>query len=284
MKKMIFIVSLVALAACGDKTRTYSESEVEQQRDSLQRIINDKDSELNDIMSTFSEVQDGIRRISEAEGRVTVADGNLESASNKEIVMENMRFIQESMEQNRQLIEQLKGKLKASTFNAEKLQKTIEGLQAQVEAQAARIQELEASLAEKDIQLHQQGEEIVNLNNNVASLTEENKQQSETMASQDKDLNTAWYVFGTKRELEHQKILVGGQVLKSADFATDYFTKVDIRQKKEIKFYSKSAKMLTSHPAGSYVLQKNDKGEYELYITDAKKFWSVSKYLVVQVK
>ena len=73
-------------------------------------------------------------------------------------------------------------------------------------------------------------------------------------------------------------------MLRSEDFATDYFTKVDIRQTQNIKFYSKSAKMLTTHPAGSYRLSKNDAGEYELHILNTQKFWSVSRFLVVLVK
>lgn len=67
------------------------------------------------------------------------------------------------------------------------------------------------------------------------------------MTEQDKQLHTAWYVFGTKSELKEQKILQKGDVLKGNDFNKDYFTKVDIRYDKEIKLYSKSAKLLTNH-------------------------------------
>lgn len=283
MKRIIYIASVIVMVACGGNKQE-TDNKLQEQRDSLQAIIDAKDSELDDIMNTFNEVQLGIQNIAAAEGRVTVADNSPESAGNKEIILDNMRYIQEMMNQNRQLIEQLKGKVSASTINAKKLNETIEALQAQVNEQAARIQELQAQLAEKDIQIIAQGEEIVNLNSNVMALTEENKEKAATVAAQDADLNTAYFVFGTKKELENQKILYKGDVLKKEDFAKDYFEKIDIREKKDIKFYSKSAKILTSHPAGSYNLVKDAKGEYELHITDYKKFWSVSKYLVVLVK
>ena len=135
MKKFGFItVVTLLLASCG-QNKQMSESAIEQERDSLQRIINEKDVELNDIMSTFDEVQEGIRRINEAEGRVTVADASPESASNKEVIRENMQFIREAMQQNKDMIAQLKEKLRNSTFNAEKLKKTVENLQAQIETQ-----------------------------------------------------------------------------------------------------------------------------------------------------
>ena len=283
MKKILLLVACaLGLSACnltGEK-----QDAMQQERDSLQRIINEKDMELDDILGTFNEVQEGIRKINEAEGRVTIAEGSPESASTKELIRENLEFIQNAMQHNRELIAQLQEKLKNSSIKATKMQKTIESLQAQIETQAARIQELEASLAEKDALIEVQGNAIAGLSNDVASLTEENRSKTEKVQQQDKELNTAWFVFGTKDELKEQKILTKGDVLKSGDFNKDYFTKIDIRYDKDLKFYSKSAQLLSTHPAGSYQLAKDKQGQYELHITDPQKFWSVSKYLVVQVK
>ncbi len=283
MKKFfIFVACALSLSACN--MIGGQQDAAQQERDSLQRIINEKDMELDDILSTFNEVQEGIRRINEAEGRVTIAEVGPESASTKEVIRDNMDFIKEAMQQNRDMIAQLQEKLKNSSIKNTKMQKTIENLQAQIEAQAQRIQELEASLAEKDALIESQGEAIAGLSNNVVSLTEENKQKTEKVQQQDKELNTAWFVFGTKSELKEQKILSKGDILKSDDFNKDYFTKIDIRYDKDIKFYSKSAQLLSTHPAGTYQLVKDKQGQYELHITNPQKFWSVSKYLVVQVK
>ena len=283
MKKLLFFVACVlSLGACN--TTGGQQESVQQERDSLQRIINEKDMELDDILSTFNEVQEGIRRINEAEGRVTIADKSPESASSREVIRENMEFIQQAMQQNRDMIAQLQEKLNNSSIKATKMQKTIENLQSQINAQSKRIQELEATLAEKDALIETQGDAIAGLNNDVASLTEENRAKTETVQHQDKELNTAWFVFGTKNELKEQKILAKGDVLKNGDFNKDYFTQIDIRYDKDLKFYSKSAQVLSTHPAGTYQLTKDKDGLYEIHITDARKFWSVSKYLVVLVK
>ena len=283
MKKLfIFVACALSLSACN--MIGGHQDAIEQERDSLQRVINEKDMELDDIMGTFNEVQEGIRRINEAEGRVTIADGSPESASSKEVIRENMEFIQQAMQQNREMIAQLQEKLKNSSIKATKMQQTIENLQKQIDTQAARIQELEASLAEKDALIEAQGDAIAGLSNDVASLTEENKAKTEKMQQQDKELNTGWFVFGTKSELKEQKILTKGDVLKDGDFNKDYFTKIDIRYDRDLKFYSKSAQILSTHPAGTYQLAKDKDGKYEIHITDPQKFWSVSKYLVVQVK
>ena len=283
MKKLFIVALAIAgLASCDQNKQTADEAT--RQRDSLLQVINQKDDEMNELMDCVNEVQDGFRRINEAEGRITVANGNPETASTRGVIQENMQYIQDAMKQNRELIAQLQDKLKNSTLNVKSLERTIQNLQAQLETQNQRIQELEASLAEKNIVIAEQGDQIDNLNENVNNLTQENRQKSETLATQDKDLHTAWFVFGTKAELKEQKILKDGDVLKTGDFNKDYFTQIDIRVVKEIKLYSKSAQLLTTHPAGSYTLQKDQKGEYVLRITDANKFWSISKYLVIRVK
>ncbi|MBR3390342.1 MAG: TonB-dependent receptor plug domain-containing protein, partial [Prevotella sp.] len=122
-----------------------------------------------------------------------------------------------------------------------------------------------------------------NLNTNVENLKTESHQKTQTINTQDKELHTAWYVFGTKNELREQNILVKGDVLKS-NFNKNYFTKIDIRVDKEIKLYSKSAKLLTAHPSASYSLIQDASGQYILRINNPQQFWSTSKYLVVLVK
>lgn len=283
--KKVFLCAMCAavLASCNNGTGK-REQALMQERDSLAQVINDKDSELNEIMGTVNEIQEGFRRINEAEGRITVNNGDVESEASKQAIRENMQFIQDAMAQNREMISQLKEKLRTSSINADKLKKMVDDLSAQLDAQNLKVQELEAKLAERDIVIARQGEAITTLNENVNTLTAENQAKSQTVAEQDKQIHTAWYVFGTKSELKEQKILQKGDVLKSGDFNKDYFTKVDIRYDKEIKLYSKSAKLLTNHPAGSYKLEKDNKGQYVLHITNPDTFWSVSKYLVIQVR
>ena len=124
---------------------------------------------------------------------------------------------------------------------------------------------------------------ITGLNDNVSSLQEESSKKTETINDQDAQLNTAWFAFGTKRELKDQRIIDGSKVLQS-NFNKSYFTKIDIRVQKEIKLYSKSAKILTMHPSSSYTLQRDANKQYVLRISNPQIFWSTSKYLVIQVK
>lgn len=284
MKRIVIsLLALTVLMACNNKKE---EKNLASQNtiDSLTDIVNQKNNELNDIMSTFNDIQEGFREINEAEGRVNIARNNGETNAKADI-MENISFIKRTMQLNKERIAKLREQLKESSFNTSKLQATIESLNKELESKTARIEELQAELDSKNAHIAHQDKQISELNTNVNSLTVDNAAKARAVEQQDKQLNTAWYVFGTKKELREQHILEGtNKVLKGNNFNKDYFTKIDIRVDKVIKLYSKSAKLLTNHPAGSYSLDKDARGMYTLRITNPTTFWSVSKYLVVVVK
>ena len=280
--KKLFLASLclAALVGCQDN-KSKVDNAVSAERDSLNKVIAQKDNEINDIMSTFNQIEEGLREIGQAEGRISVArDG--EGASRTQRIAENMQFIQQTMQQNRELIDKLRMQLRESSINGEQLKKTIESLALQLEEKDKELQQLRAELDAKDIHIMDLDEKIANLNTNVSNLSSESARKTETINAQDKQLHSAWFVFGTKKELKQQQILKDGKVLQG-NFNKEYFTKVDIRVDKEIKLYSRSAKMLTSHPSSSYTLQRDANKQYVLRITDPQLFWSTSKYLVILV-
>ena len=147
----------------------------------------------------------------------------------------------------------------------------------------AQLRQLQADLEAKDIQIGELNEQVADLSSNVSNLKEETTQKSQTISSQDKQLNTAWFAYGTKKELREQNIYDDGKVLQS-NFNHEYFTKIDIRIDKEIRLYSRSAKLLTSHPTSAYTLTQDANKQYILRISNPQLFWSTSKYLVIMVK
>lgn len=252
------------------------------QRDSLQKVIDQKDNEINDMMGTFNEIQQGFKAINEAENRVSLAESG-ESANKPQQIRENIQFISNTMKRNRELIAKFRQQLRESSVKGDALKKTIDNLVQQLDEKDKQLQQLRVELDSKNIHIAELDETINTLNTNVSNLTTESEQKTQTINTQDKQLNTAWFVFGTKKELKEQSILVDGKVLRS-NFNKNYFTKIDIRVDKEIKLYSKSANLLTTHPSGSYTLTQDANKQYVLRITNPQIFWSTSKYLVIVVK
>ena len=285
MKKLAVLFVCAAMLASCDGFKGGSK-DLKAENDSLLMELNQRNAELDDMMGTFNEVQEGFRKINAAESRVDLQRGTIteNSASAKQQIASDIEFISKQMEENKAQIAKLQAQLKNSSYNSAQMKKAVAALTAELNAKQQRIEELQTELASKNIRIQELDAAVSDLSAAKETLVAENEAKAKTVAEQDKSLNAAWFVFGTKSELKAQKILQSGDVLKIADFNKDYFTQIDIRTTKEIKLYSKRAELLTTHPAGSYELVKDDKGQLTLKITNPTEFWSISRYLVIQVK
>lgn len=286
MKKLAILMMCAAMVSSCDNFGGASKNQLKAENDSLLMELTQRNAELDEMMGTFNDISEGFRQINAAESRVdlqrsAVAEG---SATAKQRIVDDIEFIRQQMETNKEQIAKLEAQLKKSKNNSAQLKKAIESLTQQLAEKTQHIEELQAELASRNVRIRELDAAVTGLTADKETLTAENEAKAQTVAEQDRALNAAWFVFGTKRELKDQKILKDGDVLKSADFNKDYFTQIDIRTTKEIKLYSKSADLKTTHPEGSYLLEKDSQKQLVLKITDPAKFWSVSRYLVIQVR
>lgn len=286
MRNRVISICFVSLAlllyGCKEYKAPVANRPTVAKDDSLQQIISQRDTQINNMMATMNEIQEGFNEISEAENRVNLIQDD-ERADKASQIKENIKFIADRMQQNRELIKKLQGQLRDSDFKSQELKKVIANMLRQLDEKDQQLQQFRAELDAKNIHIAELDETISNLNNNVTELKSESDEKSQIINNQETQLNTAWYVFGTRPELKDQRILMGDKVLQQ-NFNKNYFTKIDIRVTREIKLYSKSARLLTSHPAGSYELTRDNNKMYTLAITNPQLFWSTSKYLVVVVK
>ena len=286
MRNRVISICFVSLAlllyGCKEYKAPVANRPTVAKDDSLQQIISQRDTQINNMMATMNEIQEGFNEISEAENRVNLIQDD-ERADKASQIKEDIKFIADRMQQNRELIKKLQGQLRDSEFKSQELKKVIANMLRQLDEKDQQLQQLRAELDAKNIHSAELDETISNLNNNVTELKSESDEKSQIINNQETQLNTAWYVFGTRPELKDQRILMGDKVLQQ-NFNKNYFTKIDIRVTREIKLYSKSARLLTSHPAGSYELTRDNNKMYTLAITNPQLFWSTSKYLVVVVK
>ncbi len=289
MKKLLLVCTCATLlVSCGQNSAEYKKLKAE--NDSL-KIENTKaTSEMNEILTTLNDVEADIQSIRDAENYLNLQQqtGGEFSKSNREQIKQNMQLISETLKKNKETISQLEDKLKKSGIQSAALKKTINRLSSELDQKATMIVALQEDLAKKNVRIQELDEMVSSLNEDVESLATTAAAQSEKLSEQDKALNTAYYCFGTSKELKDQKILSGGglfsksKVLQSG-FNKDYFISVDIREVKEIPLFAAKAKLKSNHPEGSYEFVKDDDGNLTLNITDPKTFWSLGKYLVIEV-
>uniref|UniRef100_UPI0040271982 Cbp1 family collagen-binding glycoprotein adhesin n=1 Tax=Prevotella sp. TaxID=59823 RepID=UPI0040271982 len=281
MRNRVISICFVSLAlllyGCKEYKAPVANRPTVAKDDSLQQIISQRDTQINNMMATMNEIQEGFNEISEAENRVNLIQDD-ERADKASQIKEDIKFIADRMQQNRELIKKLQGQLRDSDFKSQELKKVIANMLRQLDEKDQQLQQLRAELDAKNIHIAELDETISNLNNNVTELKSESDEKSQIINNQETQLNTAWYVFGTRPELKDQRILMGDKVLQQ-NFNKNYFTKIDIRVTREIKLYSKSARLLTSHPAGSYELTRDNNKMYTLAIPTPQLVWRTSKYL-----
>lgn len=278
----IFFVLAVLFCGCKENKAPVVNKPTVAKDDSLQQVISQRETQINNMMATMNEIQEGFNEISDVENRLNLIQAD-ERADKSSEIKENIKFIADRMQQNRELIKKLQGQLRDSDFKSQELKKVVANMLRQLDEKDRQLQQLRAELDAKNIHIAELDETISNLNDNMTELKSESDEKSQIINNQETQLNTAWYVFGTRSELKDQRILVGDKVLQQ-NFNKNYFTKIDIRVTKEIKLYSKSARLLTSHPVGSYELTRDNNKMYILVITNPQLFWSTSKYLVAVVK
>lgn len=275
------VLCVAALASCTNVKR---EKELTARNDSLTVALNEKNVALDQAMQAIADIQEGFRVINEAEGRVAIQSQGAEGITDAQRLKEDILFIQQKMADNRKQIEDLQKKLAAGGAETANLRKVLANLQKELEAKVVRIAALQGELASKNIRIAELDSAVVMLTGDVNALQEITDVQQGVIEQQITQLNTAWYVYGTAKELKEQNILKNGKVLSSTEFNKNYFTEIDVRDDKVFPLYAKHAKLLTAHPDGSYEFTKDEEKLLTFHIIDADAFWSVSRYMVIQVR
>lgn len=121
-KIVILLVALLGVSlftACETKKQQEATAATTP-ADSLKQIINQKDTELNDMVTTLNEIQEGFRQINEAQGRISVERRKGEQ-NNREAIIEDMQLIRRTLKLNNELIANLRQQVKSSKSNNSKL-------------------------------------------------------------------------------------------------------------------------------------------------------------------
>ncbi len=261
-----------------DPTQSEQYKQLEQDRQSVASESTMKDSTINSMFGAFNRISENLRAIKEKQGLLGKNEhGGVEAGKDVEQKMaSDLHAIDSLLTENKKLIARMRKNAKANGAKIAELQKTIDGL--------------EQTIAEKDTEIGTLKEQLTSTNASLASMIQmyQDKDQQSTM--QRSELNTAYYCVGSQKELKANHVLTkeGGVIgigsvskLNTQGMNLDYFKKIDVTTTLEIPVNAKKAKLITSHPAGSYKMEGEGKVD-KLVITDAGVFWSVSKYLVIQ--
>jgi len=285
-KIILLFFGIALLNACNTSNEQLL-SEFEEVKNKLIEESARKDSVIIAIVDAFNQIEDNLDSIKQRQGIITINTRDISEfrETKREKILRNIQIINALLENNRKRLNTLRNRIKKSGIKIGKLEKMIANLQNNIE--------------EKDIEIRNLKVELANLNFSMDSLsiayeikTEELDNAVEESEQKTIELNTAFYCYGSFKELKEQGVLtkeggfIGiGKIEKLAsDFNKKYFTEVDITKVNSIDLNTKKAKLVTTHPVGSFSFETKDDIIKRLVIKDTKEFWSASKYLVITIE
>jgi chromosome segregation ATPase len=289
MKKLLILLSVVVLVSCGHKKEI---ARMQAKQDSISRLGVQKDNTILGYISAVNQIQenlDSIKTIEKIVSAQTTPGTEVKDAA-KQRIIEDIALINHLLQKNKELVKTLQGKLRQSNTKIAELEKMIELLNKQISDKDEEIVSLKQQLEKLNV-------DVSNLNKKIETITKESdatiKSKEEAITSKTNELNTAYYAFGTKKELETKNVIekeggvlgMGKTIKLKKGFNRDFFMKIDIRQFKELPLNTKRAKLVTNHPEGSYHFINKDKKTVESLVIDKpEEFWSASKYLLIVVE
>ncbi len=290
MKKILLAFGLmtfmVAFSACHQKELEMQKATI----DSLQEVVNAKDTEIDDLFQMLNEIEGNLSMInskysSVQEMRRNDTEGNY---NHKQQIADQMSSIENLMADNKAKIAQLNSRVSSLNKKNADLQAYITRLEERSAAQEAQIAELLTELENNKVV-------IKGLNQSVTDLTASNKEKDDYIARQVADANRAYFVVGSYSDLKEAGIVnktggfigIGRKQGTMADMPTELFTEIDRTKVTTITVNKKKAQVISQHPENSYELvydEEDTKVVAYLRILNPSQFWKYTDYLVISTK
>lgn len=282
MKPYIITAAALIFFASACKNSGNNEN-ASYQRDSLLTVIQERDSSMNELIVSFNEVERNLDSVGMKQKIILLNTGNGDlKGDRKALINAEIKAINSLMEANTQKLKDLNRKYALNNKKNKQLEKTIVLLNDQLTLKYVELNELSAKLNQLNI-------EIAQLQVTTDTLILRNSMQAQSISDRTSELHTAYYIVETSSKLELWSLIdkqggflgIGQTAKLSNNLDINMFTKIDYTQVTVIPVNSRGIKIVTTHPTGSFSLEKTGKTVNNIVISDPEKFWSASKYLVI---
>lgn len=290
-RSLVAIALLIVAASCQNYKK--DAAKLTQERDSIAREAELKDSAMVGYLEDFNEIMSTLDSIKTMEKLVTVksAERREMSYSQKQAILEDVALLNELLQQNKDQVSALQKKLNNANYKVGKLNSTIAELERLVSSLKKQIEEKDTEIARLNMDVQNLSRDVIQLNEKIAEMETESQAKSNTIDMQVNQLNKAFYVIGSTKELAESGVIdrsggflgIGRTSVVKEDFNKEVFTPIDIRDFNFIPLNTKKAEVITVHPAGSFHIS-GEKTADTLFIDDQSTFWNASKFLIVETK
>lgn len=284
----------VILSSCNKK----DEEKIAAQSQTIQNMENEmarRDSTYNELINMLNNAEEQVAEITRRENLV-VSTSNEGNKTEDQLIAE-LKLIDGLVKESNQSIQNLKAQLKKSNVEMGAFKNRIDKLSTMLDEQRETITTLKAEVDQKNKELEvfavKYDSVKIQAANQKQLITEKDK-EIDILVNNNDNLNKVHYAVGSYKQLKEQGLVdkeggflwIGRTIDLKATVESDKFVETDMRDFSELKIEADKFELVTEHPEGSYTIVQDEieEGVKYLKVTDPKKFWEISNYLVVTTK
>jgi DNA repair exonuclease SbcCD ATPase subunit len=238
--------------------------------------------------SLFNEVVESTKFVSEVYTELSALSGELNSKNAENKPLDYKQEISKKIQLLSKRLQENEKRLRESQSRIQELKKKNSTFAAQIESYEKMIADLNSIVQSQKNEIVTLNEKVVELTGKVATLTEEKVQLDEKVTTLTEENNTGYFIVGTNAYLSENGIIerkgkvlfFGGKRVPTEKLNTGLFTAINITKQDEIKLPERLNEVVSSHDTS--LLKTSEDGK-TITITEPKKFWQTSRYLIIVI-
>lgn len=277
-------LSLLAVVGCNNKSEELQKqvAQLESDRSTLQQNMAEREQFVGEVVQAVNDVYKDIEAARASEKKIveqaggTEGSANLVNADARKELLDNINTIGVTLKENQKRISNLQ-------LRAKKLGADIAGLNTVIENLKVTIAEREQSIAMLEAR-------VKGLENTVAEKTQAITDREVIIDQQQKILQTAYFIAGTRDELKQKGIiadeggflwgLVGSTTVLASGIDQSVFTPIDITKDQTFQVEGEIDEIIPARKGTFFATARNHDNKSELTVKDPTRFWQ-DRYLVV---
>lgn len=285
-RPLVFALGGILILGCNDKEEQLQKqvAQLQGEQTSLQQSIAERDQNLEEVMHSVNEVYADLEKARVKEGKLSERAGGKETqgqVSNtvtRQQLLNNISEIGSTLKENRKRIASLESRMKSFRGEVGSLNKLVDNLKKSLEEREQSIALLESK--------------VQGLETSVAEQTKTIAEKDGVIDGQQKAINTAYMVVGTRKELKEKGIindeggflwgLLGSTTVVSSGIDPSLFTPIDKTKDQSISVQGKIEEVLPHRNEQFFATAQPMENSSVITITHPSEFWQ-DRYLVIVV-
>lgn len=280
----IAVVCITLVMGCNDKSDELQKQLAQSQSDeaSSKQLLTERDKYIEEVMGAINDVYKDLETARVKEGRLMKQskgaewNAQTENVDTRQKLLTDIGDIGSTLKENRKRIGALQVRMKKYNF--------------QIASLDSLVSNLKTSLQEREESIAQLQSKVQGLEASVAEQTKTIQDREMTIDDQQRKLNTAFYVIGTRSELKKKGIisdeggflwgLLGSTTVVAKDADPSEFNTLDKSKEQTIHVQGRIEEILPHRNEAVFATAEKDNNSSDLTIMSPDRFWR-SNYLVI---